>query len=97
MLKITTTRSEKDSLTVYLWGDLMDEYIPELQTILNPDTAPQIILDMSHVLCVSRSAMEYLCSVKSRIVVQNIPSWLLLWIEQEFRCGSSSRNSRTDS
>ena len=97
MLKITTTRSETDSLTVYLWGDLTVEYVPELQTVLNPDAAPQIILDMTHLMFLDRKALEYLCGVKSRIVIQNVPSWIKLWIEQEFRCGSSSRNSRSNS
>ena len=97
MLKITTSRDETNSLTVHLWGWLTDEYIPELQAALSPDAAPHIVLDMSHVAFIDRKTMKYLCGVKSRVVIQNIPSWILLWIEQEFRCGASSENSRTDS
>ena len=97
MLKIATTRSETSCLTVHLWGQLTSEYVSELETALNPDAAPQIVLDMSHVTFVDRKAMEFLCSVKSRIVIQNIPSYVMLWIEQEFRCGGSSKNSRTKS
>ena len=96
MLKITTTRSESNSLTVYLCGQLTGEYVSELETALSPDAAPQIALDMSGVTFVDRKAMEYLCGVKARISIRNIPSYVIRWIEQEFRCGSS-RNSRTDS
>jgi len=96
VLKIVTTRGETNSLTVYLWGRLTEEYLPELRRVLNPDAAPQIVLDMSHVTFIDRYSVEYLCSVKSRIVIQNIPTWILLWIEQEFRCGHA-RNSRIDS
>ena len=97
MLKITTTRSEANALTVYLWGQLTGEYIPELEIVLNPEVAPQIVLDMSNVSFVDRSAMEFLCGVKSRIIIQNIPSYVMRWIEQEFRCGGSSKNSRPHS
>jgi len=97
VLKITTTRSEADTLTVYLWGQLTSNYVPELETALNPDAAPQIVLDMSNVTLVDRKAMEFLCGVRSRIIVQNIPPYVMRWIEQEFRCGASSKNSRTHS
>ena len=97
MLKITTTRSEANALTVYLWGQLTGEYVPELETVLKPEVAPQIVLDMSNVSFVDRKAMEFLCGVKSRIIIQNIPSYVMRWIEQEFRCGGSSKNSRMHS
>jgi anti-anti-sigma regulatory factor len=97
VLKITTARSEANALTVYLWGQLTGEYVPELETVLKPEVAPQIVLDMSNVTFVDRKAMEFLCGVKSRISIQNIPSYVMRWIEQEFRCGGSSRNSRTHS
>ena len=89
VLKITTTRNEPNSMTVYLCGQLTGEYIPELEIALNPDAAPQIALDMSNVTFVDRAAMEFLCGVKSRISIENIPSYVMRWIEQEFRCGSS--------
>jgi anti-anti-sigma regulatory factor len=97
VLKITTTRNDTTCLTVHLWGQLTGEYVPELQKALNPDAAPQIVLDMDHVTFVDRTALEFLCSVKSRVDIQNIPLYVRLWIEQEFRCGRSSKNSRTDS
>jgi len=41
---------------------------------------------------VDRKAMEFLCGVKSRVIIENVPSYVLRWIEQEFRCGSSRRD-----
>jgi anti-anti-sigma regulatory factor len=96
VLKITTTRGESNALTIYLCGQLTGEYVSELETALNPEAAPQISLDMSGVTFVDRKAMEYLCGVKSRISIENIPPYVRRWIEQEFRCGAS-QNSRTDS
>jgi hypothetical protein len=35
--------------------------------------------------------MEFLCGVKSRVIIENVPSYVLRWIEQEFRCGQSQK------
>ena len=67
------------------------EYVPELEKALDPDAATNISLDMSNVTFVDRKAMEFLCGVKSRVMIENIPSYVLRWIEQEFRCGSSQK------
>lgn len=91
MLKITTTENESNSLTVHLCGQLTGEYVPELEKALQPEGAPRIALDMSNVTFVDRKAMEFLCGVKSRISIENIPSYVTRWIEQEFRCGSSQQ------
>jgi anti-anti-sigma regulatory factor len=88
VLKITTTQSETQA-TVHLCGQLTGEYVPELEKALDPDSAPRIALDMSNVTFVDRKAMEFLCGVKSRVSIENIPSYVTRWIEQEFRCGSS--------
>jgi len=96
VLKIHTTRGEDRILTVQLCGQLTGEYVPELQGTLSPDAAPQIVLDLSEVTFVDRTAMEFLCGVKSRVHIQNIPPYVMRWIEQEFRCGASSKNSRKD-
>jgi anti-anti-sigma regulatory factor len=90
VLKITTTWDESKSVTVYLCGQLTGEYVSELEKALSPD-APRIALDMSNVTFVDRKAMEFLCGVKSRINIENIPSYVMRWIEQEFRCGSSQQ------
>ena len=89
MLKITTTRSESQAVTVHLCGQLTGEYVAELKKVLNPDSAPRIALDLSNVTFVDREAMMFLCGVKSRISIENIPSYVMRWIEQEGRCGSS--------
>lgn len=91
MLKITTTENESKSVTVHLCGQLTGEYVPELEKALQPEGAPRISLDMSNVTFVDRKAMEFLCGVKSRISIENIPSYVMRWIEQEFRCGSSQQ------
>ena len=90
MLKITTSRNEPQALRVHLCGQLTGEYVPELEKALDPDAAAQIALDMSNVTFVDRQAMEFLCGVKSRVSIENIPSYVMRWIEQEFRCGKSA-------
>jgi len=91
VLKITTTQNEAQSLTVHLCGQLTGEYVPELEKALSPESAPRIALDMTNVTFVDRKAMEFLCGVKSRISIENVPSYVMRWIEQEFRCGSSQQ------
>lgn len=93
MLKITTTRKDNDSLTVHLCGTLTGEYVAELESVINPDSAPHITLDMSNVTLVDRKAMEFLCGVRSRISIENILPYVMRWIELEFRCGCSQKKS----
>lgn len=93
MLKITTTRENDKSLRVHLCGQLTGEYVCELEKALELEThdTAKVALDMSNVTFVDREAMVFLCGVKSRIAFENIPSYVIRWIEQEFRCGSSQR------
>jgi hypothetical protein len=91
VLKITTTENDSKFVTVHLCGQLTGEYVPELEKALQPEGDPRIALDMSNVTFVDRKAMEFLCGVKSRISIENIPSYVMRWIEQEFRCGSSQQ------
>ena len=93
MLKITTTHDENVSLRVHLCGQLTGEYVSELEKTLKLERPGKIALDLSNVTFVDRQAMEFLCSVKSRIAIENIPSYVMRWIEQEGRCGSSRRES----
>jgi anti-anti-sigma regulatory factor len=93
VLKITTSQKESRSLTVHLCGQLTGEYVPELEKALDPDAASKIALDMSNVTFVDRKAMEFLCGVKSRVAIENIPAYVMRWIEQEFRCGQSQVKS----
>lgn len=91
MLKITTTRENPTSLRIFLCGQLTGEYVSELQKVLSPEEihGAKVALDMSNVTFVDREAMMFLCGAKSRVAIENIPSYVLRWIEQEGRCGSS--------
>jgi ABC-type transporter Mla MlaB component len=95
VLKITTTQDEK-TLTVHLCGQLTGEYVPELEKALRPEQSDKIALDMANVTFVDRQAMVFLCGVKSRISIENIPSYVTRWIEQEGRCGGSSRRESSE-
>jgi len=96
VLKITTTQDENKSVTVHLTGQLTGEYVIELEKALNVERSRKIALDLSNVTFVDREAMMFLCGIKSRISIENIPSYVVRWIEQEFRCGSSSRQLSKD-
>lgn len=92
MLKITTNRENPKSLRVHLCGQFTGEYVPELEKALSSgDTDPgKIALDLSNVTFVDREAMVFLCGAKSRnVAIENIPSYVIKWIEQEGRCGPS--------
>ena len=98
MLKITTVRESSEGLRVQLCGQLTGEYVPELEKALSHEgheghegtAAGKIALDLSGVTFVDREAMEFLCGARSRKVsIENIPSYVIRWIEQEGRCGSS--------
>lgn len=94
MLKITTTQDEKESVTVHLCGQFTGEYVAELEKALTGNSADKTVLDMSNVSFVDRQAMVFLCGVKSRrITIENIPSYVRRWIEQEGRCGCSQPES----
>ena len=93
MLKITTTQDENKWLRVHLCGQLTSEYLAELEKALKPGGPDKVALDMSNVTFVDRQAMVFLCGVKSRVSIENIPSYVMRWIEQEYRCGSSQRES----
>ena len=91
MLKITTVRESPKSLKVVLCGQFTGEYVPELKKALLPEDAAveTLALDLSNVTFVDREAMVFLCAAKSRnVAIQNIPPYVLRWIEQEGRCGS---------
>ena len=98
MLKITTTRENPTSLRVHLCGQLTSEYVSELQKVLSPEelNGANVALDMTNVTFVDREAMMFLCGAKSRVSIENIPSYVLRWIEQEGRCGSASHRKSSE-
>jgi len=92
VLKITTVREASKSLRVCLCGQFTGEYVPELEKAMSAESADvaKVALDLSNVTFVDREAMVFLCGAKSRNVsIENIPSYVIRWIEQEGRCGSS--------
>ena len=47
-------------------------------------------IDLANVTFVDREAMEFLCSAKAKnIAIQNCPSYVVRWIQQERLCGAS--------
>ena len=95
MLRITPTREGDNSLQVRLCGQLTKDYLPEVQRLLEEGSGSQTVsLDLTNVTFVDREAMVFLCSAKSRnIVIENCPSYVTRWIQQERLCGSSSNES----
>ena len=92
MLKITTTvRENPPSIRVYLYGQFTAEYVPEVEKALSGHGANdhQVTLDLANVTFVDRAGMMFLRGAKSaKVVVENIPSYVARWIEQEGRNGS---------
>jgi hypothetical protein len=93
VLKITTSRDENQSLRFHLCGEFTGEYVAELEKAFRYGKSVQVALDLSEVTFVDREAMVFLCGVKSQITIENIPSYVMRWIEQERRCCSSRRES----
>ena len=99
MLKITPTRENERSFKVRLCGQLTKEYLPEIERLLANDDAKaqSISLDLANVTFVDRDAMVFLCSAKSRnIAIENCPSYVIRWIQQERLCSSLDKTSPSD-
>jgi hypothetical protein len=97
VLKITTVRESAESLKVHLCGQFTGEYVSELENTLETQrtAGERTALDLSNVTFVDREAMMFLCGAQSRnLDIENIPSYVIRWIEQEGRCGSSYFQSR---
>ena len=97
MLKITTTREADQSLRVKLCGQFTREYVAELEQAVFGDGTPaqKVALDLSNVTFVDRDSMGFLCSARTRNVsIENIPSYVIRWIEQERICGSAQSESK---
>jgi ABC-type transporter Mla MlaB component len=92
VLRITPTREGDKSLQVRLCGQLTKDYLPEVQRLLEEGEGSQTVsLDLANVTFVDREAMVFLCSAKSRnIVIENCPSYVIRWIQQERLCGPAS-------
>jgi ABC-type transporter Mla MlaB component len=99
VMKITPVRVDPKSLKVCLCGQFTKEYVPELERTLAGEGAEgqTIALDLANVTFVDREAMVFLCSAKSKnIAIENCPSYVVRWIQQERLCGGSSNSSNDD-
>jgi ABC-type transporter Mla MlaB component len=92
VLKITPTRENEQSFKVRLCGQLTKEYVPEVERMLAEAAQSQTVsLDLANVTFVDRDAMVFLCSAKARnIAIENCPSYVIRWIQQERLCSGSS-------
>ena len=82
-----------------LCGQLTKEYLPEIERLLASEDAESQAksLDLANVTFVDREAMVFLCSAKARnIGIENCPSYVIRWIQQERLCGSSEKTSASD-
>jgi ABC-type transporter Mla MlaB component len=75
---------------VGLCGELTKEYVPEVQRLLDEAAASETVsIDLANVTFVDREAMVFLCSARARkIRIENCPSYVTRWIEQEQLCSS---------
>src|SRR5467141_2047366 len=92
-MKITPVRTDPKSLKVCLCGQFTKEYVPELERTLSGEGAEgqTVALDLANVTFVDREAMVFLCSAKSKnIAIENCPSYVIRWIQQERLCGGAS-------
>ena len=98
MLRITPNREGEKSLQVKLCGQLTKDYLPEVQRLLDEGNSSETVsLDLANVTFVDREAMVFLCSAKSKnIVIENCPSYVIRWIQQEKLCGPSSNPDSSD-
>jgi anti-anti-sigma regulatory factor len=93
MLKIiTTVRDDPESVTVHLYGQFTGEYVAEVEKALSGrgSNNHRVTLDLANVTLVDRAGMMFLYGVKSgNVAVENTPSYVTRWIEQEGRRGSA--------
>ena len=86
MLKITKQAESARISRVSLYGHFTGEYVPEVGKALsgNGCKGGKLALDLKNVTFVDRTAMEFLCRVKSKkIRIENNPSYVTRWIELE--------------
>jgi hypothetical protein len=98
MLKITPSQRDK-SFKVQLCGQFTKEYVAEIERLLAGQTGASeaVSLDLANVTFVDREAMMFLCSAKSRkIAIENCPSYVIRWIQQEGLCNQSQHDSSGD-
>ena len=97
MLKIKQQPEIPEIVRVSLSGHFTSEYVPEVEKALVQDgnKSKKCALDLINVTFVDRPAMEFLRVAQSRkIKLDNLPSWVKRWIEQEAGKDASSLKPR---
>jgi len=94
VLKITPSKENESSFKVRLCGQHTREYVPEVERMLAQGSGSETVsLDLANVTFVDREAMVFLCSAKARnIAIENCPSYVIRWIQQERLCGNSNNS-----
>jgi len=89
MLKITPIRLDEQCLRIRLHGAITEEYLPEIERLLfEQPVALHIYLDLADVSFVDRAAMLFFCAAAVKnIAIENCPSYVSRWIQQETRPG----------
>ena len=87
MLKITKKTESTNLVGIKLHGSFTGDYVPEVEKALSENgcNKGKVALDLTNVTFVDREAMEFLRGAISRkkIAIENIPSYVTRWIEQE--------------
>ena len=86
MLKITKEIENTWPTRVSLHGHFTSEYVREVEKALSENgyKRGKLALDLRHVTFVDRAAMEFLSRANSsKIKIENVPSYVTRWIEQE--------------
>jgi hypothetical protein len=97
MLKITQQAENSKIVRVSLSGHFTREYVSEVEKALaqNGNKSKKCALELMNVTFVDRPAMEFLRVAQSRkIKLENLPSWVKRWIQQEAGNGASSFKPR---
>ena len=97
MLKITQDAEIPEIVRVSLTGYFTSEYVPEVEKALvqNGSKSKKCTLDLMNVTFVDRPAMEFLRAAQSRkIKLENLPSYVKRWIQQEAGNGASPFKAR---
>lgn len=91
VLKITTVQENFESLRVNLYGQFTGEYVPDVEEVLSGQGVDKlrVVLDLFSVTFVDRAAMMFLRTAKSKSIIENAPSYVIRWIEQENHRGSA--------
>jgi len=90
VLRITSDHEDEKHCRLRLCGQFTGEYVSELERALVTESARSqtVALDLTNVTFVDREAMMFLCGARSRnIPIENIPSYVQRWIQQEKLCG----------